>query len=71
MIFVGMNKTTRRPEVFRFNAEPTGGTHGGKYTYAIGPFRTVRGARFMASFGQNNPHCQSVGDAERLAQRLA
>lgn len=68
MIFVGV-KADRR-EIFRSNTEPTERTHGDKFAYAIGPFRTVRGANFMVSFGRNNPHCQSIGDAERLAQRL-
>jgi hypothetical protein len=70
MIFVGM-KNAEGPEVFRFNAEPTAATHGSRYSHVVGPFRTVRGARFMVSFGQNNPHCRCVGDAERLAQRQA
>lgn len=38
------------------------------YMYSIGPFRTRRGADFMAAYGANNPHCQCVADAERLAK---
>ena len=34
----------------------------------IGPFRTKRGAEFMRDYGSNNPHCQTVEDAERLAK---
>lgn len=37
----------------------------------IGPFRTVRGAEFMRQYGEGNPHCQTVGDAERLAKQYA
>lgn len=41
------------------------------YVYVIGPFRTLAGAQFMAEYGQGNPHCQHVNDAERLALRIA
>lgn len=53
--------------VFRNVLEPTPETHP-QYSAVIGPFRTVRGARFMAQFGANNPHCQTVADAERIAK---
>jgi len=36
------------------------------YNAIIGPFRTKRGAQFMAKQGGGNPLCQSVADAERL-----
>lgn len=39
-----------------------------KYHYTIGPFYTKRGAVFMRDHGQNNPHCQTVQDAERLGR---
>jgi hypothetical protein len=38
------------------------------YSYAIGPFRTKRGAKYMAEHGRNNLLCVTVSDAERLAQ---
>ena len=56
-------------EVFRFDETPTEDTHGDKYFAAIGPFRTKRGALFMATCGHNNPHCQCVADAERIARK--
>lgn len=37
----------------------------------IGPFRTVRGAAFMAEYGRGNPHVQCVADAERLGRLYA
>lgn len=56
-------------EVFKADAEPTEKTHGNRYAAVIGPFRTKRGAEFMAKYGKGNPHCQCVADAERLAKQ--
>ncbi len=53
--------------VFRSPSVPTVSTHGTLYNYCIGPFRTKRGADFMANYGGNNPHLQTVADAERIA----
>lgn len=57
-----------RREVVRMAGWPTPATG---YTYMIGPFRTRRGAEWMADpiKGRNNPHCQCVADAERLAKQ--
>ncbi len=57
-------------EVFKSEATPTEATHGHLYNAVIGPFRTMRGARFMAQCGGNNPHVQCVSDAERIAKTL-
>lgn len=43
-------------------------TNIGDYAALIGPFRTKRGAQFMARYGRNNPHIRNVADAERLAK---
>jgi len=67
-IYVGLEVGKR--EVFRASSIPTEQTHGVQYAAVIGPFRTIRGARFMRDHGAGNPHCQCVADAERLA-RLA
>ncbi len=40
-----------------------------QYTAVVGPFRTMRGARFMQRYGIGNPHCQCVSQAEKLAKR--
>ena len=69
--YVGRSVASRRLEVFRAEALPTEETHGDRFKYVIGPFRTVRGARFMAECGENNPHCRTVGEAERLAGKGA
>lgn len=55
-------------EVFKADAEPTEKTHGHLYAAVIGPFDTKRGAEFMAKYGNGNPHCRCVADAERLAK---
>ena len=54
-------------EIFPCIGEPTRASHGHLYLASIGPFRTKRGAIYMRDFGQGNPHCQTVADAERLA----
>ena len=54
--------------MFRSEAEPKKETHGDRFAGTIGPFRTKRGAKFCKEFGANNPHCQCVADAERLAK---
>jgi hypothetical protein len=48
---------------------PTEQSHGHLYKYVTGPFRTRAGAEFMRDYGENNPHVQTVYDAERLARR--
>lgn len=65
--YVGVSSTGART-VFRSDAEPTGRTFGAQYSYCIGPFRTILGAFVMATLGANNPHMQTVADAERLAK---
>lgn len=57
--------------VFKAEHVPTSVSHGDRYVSVIGPFRTKRGATFMALHGRNNPHIQTVSDAERLAKRCA
>lgn len=54
--------------VFLSAETPTPGSHG-PYAAVIGPFRTKKGADFMAAHGLNNPHLQSVSDAERIANK--
>ena len=41
------------------------------YMMVIGPFVTKRGATFMRDYGQENSHCQTVADAERLAKMFS
>lgn len=67
-IYVGVKGTSR--EVFRSVSTPTQKSHGEKYAAVIGPFRTVGGAKVMAQYGRNNPHLQTVADAERMAKQL-
>jgi hypothetical protein len=60
-------------EVFRYHETPSLVSHGGVYSAVIGPFRTKRGAEWMADSqrGLGNPHCRTVADAERLAKKYA
>ena len=58
-------------EIFRSVDTPLYVTHGKDYVLVIGPFRTKRGAVFMAEHGRGNPHLQTVADAERYAKAEA
>lgn len=60
----------KQPELFWCEFTPTTDSHGNKYSYVTGPFRTKKGAEFMRDFGRNNPHCLCVSDAEKLARTL-
>lgn len=47
---------------------PTEKEFGNLYGAVIGPFHTRRAAELMAKYGWNNPHLQTVSDAEKLAK---
>ena len=64
-LFVGGCKNGKR-EIFRSRETPTERTHGHKFGYVIGPFRTRAGAEIMAS-ANGSPLIQTVSDAERIA----
>jgi len=66
-IWVGIRHDGER-EVFRYYVTPVPQSRGGDYAACIGPFNTVRGAKWMARYGKNNPHCHTVGEAERIAR---
>lgn len=68
--YVGVRRDLRR-EVFKATRTPTRKQYGRRYAYIVGPFNTVRGARFMADYGANNPHCTCVAQAEWLARQQA
>lgn len=59
--------TTSNRVIFKNQADPVRGEYE-QFIYVIGPFKTLRGAKFMRDFGFNNPHCQDVNDAEKLAK---
>jgi len=65
--YVGRKGT--KGEVFTSSKTPTADTHGHLYRAVTGPFRTKKGAMFMAECGYNNPHCSTVSEAERLAKK--
>jgi hypothetical protein len=72
-IYVGCISGSFEREVFISETTPTKASLGLLYSYVIGPFRTVRGANWMADpiKGTLNPHCKCVSDAERLAKLYA
>lgn len=54
---------------FRSPTVPTEQTHGQEYHSVIGPFRTKRGAQYMATFGPyHSPSLVTVKDAEYWAK---
>lgn len=67
--YVGLKDGVRT--VFRSTKTPTTKSHGKRFNAVIGPFRTVRGANYMKLYGANNPHMQTVADAERIAKQNA
>jgi hypothetical protein len=72
-IYLGLIATGNgiKREIFRSEATPTFESHGKQFNMSIGPFRTVRGAKFMQQFGEGNPHCPDVASAERLGKKYA
>jgi len=66
--WLGLGLAGVKREVFTSAEEPTTESHGHLYHAVIGPFPTLRGARFMRDHGRGNPHCYTVADAERLAR---
>ncbi len=68
--YVGIKKDGGR-EVFPASQGPTEELYGSLYSAVIGPFKTQRGANFMAQYGAGNPHLQTVEDAERAAKQEA
>jgi len=70
-IYVGYCKNNKKMKKFSSGSVPTEKEFGLKYFAVIGPFVTARGADFMVKYGENNPHIQTVSDAERLAKNEA
>ncbi len=66
-LYVGCKPNDSR-ELFRSPDVPTEDSHGHLYAAVIGPFHTRRAAKLMATVGGNNPHMQTVADAERIAR---
>jgi hypothetical protein len=66
-IYLG-HKAGEPSQVFRSATEPTRQSHGAVFDAVVGPFRTVRGAKYMRDHGCGNPHCRCVADAERLSK---
>jgi len=67
--YVGKMAGTSKFSMFQSEVNPTDQSHGHIYSYAIGPFSTRLGATIMARHGYNNPHIQTVSQAEALARR--
>lgn len=66
-----IGRTKSRRELFSSESVPTVDSHGARYNAVIGPFRTRAGAVYMFMYGENNPHCRTVAQAERLAKKFS
>lgn len=55
-------------EIFKSSIHPTAEQFP-QYQSCIGPFKTMRGAIFMRDYGFNNPHCQTVNQAEKIVKK--
>jgi hypothetical protein len=64
--YVGLPYGQGKLEVFKSVVTPTK-ANTPHFMAVIGPFRTKRGANYMAE-NRHNPCCQCVSDAERLAK---
>lgn len=51
--------------------KPTEKTHGDRFVAVVGPFRTIRAARWAEKFGYMNPHFVCVEDAEVISKARA
>ena len=69
MLYVGRLIDSNKSEVFEHDKTPTREVFGKKYSTVIGDFKTKEGAEYMCKYGENNPHVQTVEDAERLAKK--
>lgn len=67
-IWLGIKVGGQR-EIFKSVITPTEISVGHLYAAVIGPFRTMRGACFMRDYGQGNPHCRTVEEAEQLGKK--
>jgi hypothetical protein len=56
-------------ELFQSRETPTNDSHGHLYHKVMGPFSTKAGAKFYCRYGKNNPHCNTVAQAEKLAKQ--
>lgn len=65
--YLGRVKSTANYELFKTTREPSP-KWCTIYSATIGAFRTKRGAMFMLKYGRNNPHIQTVGQAEKLVR---
>lgn len=68
--YVGIRIDNGKYERFQNIGTPVRETHGHLYAAVIGPFKTVRGAKFMQRYGAGTPHLQHVNDAERSRERM-
>ena len=72
-IYVGFSSYSpwSAKEVFKSSHTPTEESHGERYQWAMGPFRTMRGAKYMVDATHRGAYTQHVDDAEENAKILA
>jgi hypothetical protein len=55
-------------KILKLYAPPTQEEYGKDFDYSLGPFKTMRAAKWFMKYGEGNPHCVSVGAIEKLAK---
>jgi len=58
----------KNSKILKLYAPPTQEEYGEDFDYSLGPFKTMRAAKWFKKYGNNNPHCISVGAIEKLAK---
>lgn len=67
-IYLGLANGGDTRKIFKAAITPTRAAYP-QYDAVVGPFKTMRGARFMQQHVFTNPHCQTVSDAEKLGKK--
>ena len=63
--YIGLDRDAHKVVPFRSARPPRGTTHGNRFVFAIGPFRTTKAARYLsANFSQIPLGQRTVEDAE-------
>lgn len=66
-IYIG-NIVNRKGEIFKSETRPTRDSHGDKYSYCLGPFKTMRAAKYyLNNGGSENPHLTYISQIENAA----
>jgi len=66
--YIGMVYETLKYHAFNSLPYPSRETMGNEYLYVVGPFKTKRAAKWAEKYAYDNPHFNTVEDAERISK---